>query len=302
MSVMITLKQLEAFVWITRLQTFERAAAQLCTTQSAISKRMQELERACGFELFDRVQRGARLTLKGEELLGLANAILGQCSKIEDIRRDKHPIERVIRLGVTELTAMTWLPTLVARIGEQFPFVTVAPKVEMSRILFANLENDEVDLIIVPDAFQASGCHKLPIGTVKNVWVAKPGLVGGAGRVSMQEMTRYPMLVQGKLSGSGLYLNKWLHEQGVVFNKVLSCDSVTALLGLTVAGLGVSYVPYHCFSHLVAEGKLCVIECESTLPTVPYVAMFRDDQPHSFIKIIAQMAVDCADFDHGLVT
>ena len=107
MSVMITLKQLEAFVWITRLQTFERAAAKLCTTQSAISKRMQELERACGFELFDRAQRGARLTLKGEELLGLANSILGQCSKIEDIRRDKNQIERVVRLGATELTAMT---------------------------------------------------------------------------------------------------------------------------------------------------------------------------------------------------
>src|SRR3546814_9710181 len=58
---MITLKQLEAFNWIAKLGTFERAAAKLNTTQSAISKRIQELEASIGLPLLDRSHRGARL-------------------------------------------------------------------------------------------------------------------------------------------------------------------------------------------------------------------------------------------------
>lgn len=300
MSIKISLKQLDAFVWIARLQTFERAAAKLCTTQSAISKRVQELERACGFELFDRSQRGARLTLQGEELLELAQTILTQCNKIDEIRQGKSQIERTLRLGVTESTAMTWLPQLVAQIDACFSQVQIAPKVDMSRSLFVALEHDEVDLIIVPDVFESSRCRKLPICTVQNVWVAKPGLVRTSGRISAQELTHYPMLVQGSLSGSGLFLNNWLHEQGVVFNNVLSCDSIIALLGLAVAGLGIAYIPYHFFHHLLVKEKLALIDCDSILPPVPYIAMFRDDKPHAFIEKIAELSVSCADFEQGL--
>jgi DNA-binding transcriptional LysR family regulator len=63
---MITLRQLEALYWIVQLGTFERAAAKLNTTQSAISKRIQELEAACHITVFDRDRRGAKLTEKGE--------------------------------------------------------------------------------------------------------------------------------------------------------------------------------------------------------------------------------------------
>src|SRR3546814_19050122 len=66
---MITLKQLEAFNWIAKLDTFERAAAKLNTTQSAISKRIQELEASIGLPWLDRSHRGARLTRHGEQLL-----------------------------------------------------------------------------------------------------------------------------------------------------------------------------------------------------------------------------------------
>ena len=59
---MINLRQLLALHWIERLGTFERAAEHLNTTQSAISKRIQELEASTGLQLFDRSQRGARLT------------------------------------------------------------------------------------------------------------------------------------------------------------------------------------------------------------------------------------------------
>ena len=47
---MITLKQLEALYWCAKLQSFASAANRLHTSQSAISKRISELERAIGWQ------------------------------------------------------------------------------------------------------------------------------------------------------------------------------------------------------------------------------------------------------------
>ncbi|UPJ53444.1 hypothetical protein IVB30_20270 [Bradyrhizobium sp. 200] len=41
-----------------------------------------------------------------------------------------------------------------------------------------------------------------------------------------------------------------------MLHRLFSSDSLIALLGLTVAGLGVTYLPVQCFKPLVAEGKL----------------------------------------------
>src|SRR5688572_11565963 len=73
---MITLKQIEALHWIAELGSFERAAAQLNTTQSTVSKRIQQLEAAMGKPLFDRSQRGAQLTEWSEQILVVGREML----------------------------------------------------------------------------------------------------------------------------------------------------------------------------------------------------------------------------------
>ena len=84
--------------------------------------------------------------------------------------------------------------------------------------------------------------------------MARPGLVKQRHTFTLEELAEHPILTQGGRSGSGLFFNKWLKSEGVVFPKVLSSDSLTALVGLTVAGLGVSYLPRRCFQPLIDEG------------------------------------------------
>lgn len=76
----MTFKQLEALFWIAELGGFSQAALKLHTTQSAVSKRVQELELLFDTALFDRSQRSARLTEKGEEMFVLAK--LGHSRKL----------------------------------------------------------------------------------------------------------------------------------------------------------------------------------------------------------------------------
>ncbi|KMN08508.1 LysR family transcriptional regulator [Pseudomonas helleri] len=297
---MINLRQLLALHWIERLGTFERAAEHLNTTQSAISKRIQELEASTGLQLFDRSQRGARLTAIGEEMLVIAREMLTLAERITSLKDGTHVVTRRLRLGVTELTALTWLPRLIAKLVEDFPGLTVEAEVDMSRNLHEKLVDDLVDMIIIPDTFTAPEITAVPLGMVENAWMAAPGVVEHSGVVGLAELAKYPLLVQGKKSGSGLFVNKWLGTMGIELPKMLSSDSLTAMLGLTAAGLGVTYLPLECFRPLVDEGKLTIIHTDPPLPPVPYMAMYRNDRPSAFVSEVAIRAVEQCDFSRQL--
>ena len=297
---MITLRQLETLHWIAQLGTFERAAIKLNTTQSAISKRIQELEAASGLAVFDRSQRGARLTEKGEHLLAFGQEMLELQDRILDLKGNKEMPARRLRLGVTELSALTWLPRLVSTLREKYPTVMIEPDVDMSRNLHERLHEDAIDVIVIPEAFSSPEITSLHVGEVANAWMARPGLVKQRHTFTLEELAEHPILTQGGRSGSGLFFNKWLKSEGVVFPKVLSSDSLTALVGLTVAGLGVSYLPRRCFQPLIDEGKLVVVPTKPSLPLVPYAAMYRNDRPAAFTSAVAEITRTVCNFSKQL--
>jgi DNA-binding transcriptional LysR family regulator len=135
----------------------------------------------------------------------------------------------------------------------------------MSRNLHERLREDAIDLIVIPETFSDPEITSVRLAEVTNVWMARPGLVTRRGKLALSDLADYPILMQGGKSGSGLYFNKWLKTEGVVFPRVLTCDSMTALLGLTVAGLGVSYLPL-CFRPLIEAGKLVIVPTRPALP------------------------------------
>ncbi|GGE49692.1 LysR family transcriptional regulator [Agaricicola taiwanensis] len=297
---MITLKQLEALYWISQLGTFERAAAKLNTTQSAISKRIRELEAASGFPLFDRNQRGARLTEKGEHLLALGQEMLGLRERILDLKDAKEMPARRLRFGVTELTALTWLPRFVATVRELYPQIILEPHVGATLSLTERLREDELDLIAIPETFSDDDITSVRLAEVSNVWMTRPGLVKDRNGLTLEELAKYPILTQGSRGGTGLFYYRWFRSQGITFPQMLSSDNLIALLGLAVAGVGISYLPRQVFRPLIDEGKLVVISTRPALPPTPYSAMYRSDRASVFLSKIADLMVDICDFSRQL--
>src|SRR4051794_34382146 len=272
---MITFKQIEALHWIVKLGSFERAAAKLNTTQSAISKRVLELEASTGEVLFDRSQRSARLTEKGEHLLMLSRDILALYERMLDLKNSGEGPARRLRIGVTELSAMTWLPRLVTALRQSFPSLTIEPEVDLSRNLHDRVVEDSIDLIVIPEIWSDRDVTAVRLAEVPNAWMARPGLVTVGPSLAMQELAQYPVFLQGRQSGTGIFYGKWLRSEGIEFQRALTSDSLMAIVGLTVAGLGVSYLPCQCFQPLVEQGKLEIVPTDPALPPVPYAVMYR---------------------------
>lgn len=298
---MLSIRQMEALVWIVQLGTFERAATRLSTTQSAISKRINELEATVGFSLFDRSQRGSKLTPRGEEVLEIARKMLQLQEEVATIKTGSRTgVQRRVRIGVTELTAMTWLPQLVFRIRAEYPGVTVEPEVASSRTLYESLQSGLLDIIVCPDIANDTNVTTVHLANVDFGWMEQPGLTGSDRVLSLQELVSYPLLLQGGRSGAGSHLTKWLLSNRLVFERVLITDSLMAVAGMTVAGLGISHLPVSCFSHLMGDGRLRIIETKPLLPEIPYVAIFRPDHPSQFMGSLADLMRELCDFSRSL--
>lgn len=293
---MVTFKQLEAFHWICVLGSFQRAAERLNTSQAAISKRIQELELLFDVRLFDRSSRDARLTPKGQELLPLVEAMLRQREQFEDTLGRPEVLVRKLRLGVTELTALTWLPALVGCLRERYPQVSIEPDVDLSAALRDKLAADKVDLIVVPDAFEHFDCVRTPLAEVSNAWFCKPGLISPRRVVPLANLAEFPMLTQGGLSGSGVILGRWLGDMKLRTVQGVTSNSLLAMVGLTISGLGVSAMPLHCVRGLFGTRLLHVVKTDPPLPAVPYVAVRRAGNDSRLMRDLVEMAQQCCDF------
>jgi DNA-binding transcriptional LysR family regulator len=293
---MMTFKQLEALFWIAELGGFSQAALKLHTTQSAVSKRVQELELLFDTALFDRSQRSARLTEKGEEMFMLAKKLLEQRDAAVEQFSQPEVMERRVRIGVTEMTAMTWLPRLVNLIQRYYPKVVIEPDVDTSVQLRDKLLADEVDLIVLPDSFPDARFNSKVLGAVDYAWMCKPGMLDERKTYRLHELASHRLLVQGEKSGTGLLYARWFKSLGFQPANVISSSNLVALIGMTVSGLGVSYLPKQCLQPMMAAGMVTVVKTSPMPPDVPYVALYKGGQRSTLVSSIIMLAQECCDF------
>jgi DNA-binding transcriptional LysR family regulator len=106
-----TLRQLEVFVAVARMQNVSRAAETLALSQSAASTALGELERQFECQLFDRLGKMLKLNELGKTLLPMAAALLDQAAEIENVLQGETALG-VLKVGAT-LTIGNYLATFL---------------------------------------------------------------------------------------------------------------------------------------------------------------------------------------------
>lgn len=273
----VTFKQLEAFMAVVEHGTFEGAARHIGLAQSAISRQIQELEQWFGFELFDRTGRTAKPNSASREVLEQIRHVLLHKDVFDSCLMSNEVVRRKLRIGITELTALTWLPSLVKAITLEFPRVSIEPVVDLGLHLKEQLVAGRLDIVVLPDAFLHDGLIKVQLYTVENGWYCAPQLAPHDDQLGIQILSTQTLLAQGKQSGSGVLMSDWLKSQHVKPGNQIPCNSLVALIGLAISGLGITYLPHIVANSYVQSGQLVTLAIHPTPPNISYVAMARAD-------------------------
>ncbi|MDB6454944.1 LysR family transcriptional regulator [Falsirhodobacter sp. 20TX0035] len=297
---MYTLKQIEAFDVSATLGSFTDASRKLSLTQSTIAKRIMELEAAVGTPLFIRLGKSLRLTSAGERLLPAAREMMRLNERMVQTMTTASHLEGHVRIGATDLVGLTWLPALIQAVRLRYPKVRVMPEIDGGVRLYERLTRNELDIVIMPGPFASPEVDAVPLGCIRNAWMASPAFDLPEGTLTPQQVSALPVIGQPDKSALTVLYRKWFAEHGFVLNNVLSCNSLGMVAKLTTYGLGVSYLPLNHFAPQIAEGALRVVDVAPELPLVTYYSLMHHEAS-PLAEVVLPIMKQVNDFEADLM-
>lgn len=152
-----SLQGLQALLEVADSGSFTQAAQKLCLTQSAVSRKIQQLESHFGVPLFIRNSRSVRLTPEGEQVLASARTILEQLKSLED-RLSPH--KRPFRIRMHVSLAVRWLLPKLSDFYRSHPQVSLAIETVASEIVEPASDSDAY-ILYLPQPSSDPACLTL---------------------------------------------------------------------------------------------------------------------------------------------
>lgn len=292
----MTLKQLEAFYWAATLGSFSVAASRLHVTPSSLSKRIQELEADIGHQLFDRTTQRLTLSDAGHRLLRNAGQMLELESRIRDDLQGNDSLHGTCRFGISELVATTWFPRFVTHVREQHPDLVLEPHVELTYRCEQRLERGELDFAIIPGPTTSTRLTSEPICELEYSWAASPERLRAGTVLTPRHFVEHPVISLEPDAHLSVMVSRWAAGQKIDLPHALTCNSLSALAELTVAGVGISVFPRHYIKPLVERGYLVELTGVPPVPPMSYCFDRRRDDTRRLIQVMSDIVIGLADF------
>ncbi len=287
---MLTLKQIEAFFWAARLSSFSRAAGKLCMTQSALSKRIGELEEELKTPLFDRSAYRPVLTEAGRAVLETAERMLELRQQMYTRAGADAAPAGLVPFGVTEVVAGSWLPRWVADMRRDYPDVTLEPYVDVSAALAARLRAGEIEMAVMPLQLPGPEFTSMRLAEVAFSMMAAPDVVP-TGRLTVEDLARLPVLAQSGGSGLTEVFDSWARLNGLSMQRVLASNSLVAISELVLAGLGIALLPVDYYGAHLKSGRLRAVSGPLPWPRLPYYLVTRTGPVTGPLRALQQVAL-----------
>ncbi len=290
-------RQLESFLTIAQLGSFAAAAERLHVTQSTISARIQELEEDLGVELFDRSLRRVHLTLKGRELLIYAEQVSTLFSEIKEQIGSNKSLTGILRIGVAELVAISWLPKFARLVRDQYPGIVMEFEVGLNPFLVDGVRSGELDIAIVAGPASDSALIAMHLGTVHFSWMCSPSLHDSDDLLEPRDLRKWPIIYLGTDSFTSEVTNEWLGLPATRKQRGTSCNSLAAVKSLTAAGVGVSLLPVKTFADALAIRELRQLRTTPEGLDMPFSVIHAKRDSSKLLSHIASLCVDASSFD-----
>ncbi len=230
-SVDLPTNLLRAFITVSDLGGYTRAAKVLHRTQPAISLQMKRLEEMVGEKLLVHEEGTVNLTSHGMVLAGFARQIL----RLNDealVRFRKTNVRGPLRVGLPTDYALAHLQSAVTEFGQQHKAVALSIHCDISRNLLSDLHADRLD-IAVALIDEANTQYLVRAWAEQPVWASL-----AAGRVHRE--TPLPLVTHPEGCAYRNRIVEALNRAGREWRVVYCSPGITGLQDAVTAGLGVS--------------------------------------------------------------
>ena len=287
----MNLKNLEAFYWVVTLNSFNKAATKLQTTQPAVSQKITSLENDLGFKVLDRSFRQLKPTHKGMTLFKYAEKFMRlETDLVAELTENQH-LTGTIRLGVSETTVYTWSVEYIEKEKKEIPKVSVVIVVDLTPNLQEGVRTGDLDMAFLLGPTLAFECVEQALCDFELSFLAAPSFKGGVGQMSFKALMSHTILTYPKITYPYKELKAKMKEQALDEPLSITSYSLATLLRLAEQGLGIAVVPTLTALKEITDGRLEILNTPIQLKTFHFTSIYMQGNDAALKEKLTDVAV-----------
>lgn len=260
-----SLRRLQVFEAVARLQSFSRAAAELHLTQPAVSMQVRQLEAEVGLPLYEPMGRRLDITPAGREIVECARSLTLR------LREAEEALAAMAGVGGGEIsisavsTAKYYVPMLLAEFRRRHPGVRVRLSVSNRELVVRDLAENSVDLAIMGTPPRGLDTVAVPFARHPIAIIAAPGHVLSRGRrLPLARLADETFLIRERGSGTRSAMERVFRERRFNPRETIEMSSNETIKQAVMAGMGVSFLSQHTVGLEVVARRLVVLNIAGT--------------------------------------
>lgn len=250
------LRALRFFVEVVRQGGFSQAAKHLFSTQSTMSKAVQQLENEMGLRLLERTTgRSPTLTDAGKIVYSRATALLvGRDDMMTELNELRGLKRGTLRLGLPIIGSSLLFAKLFATYRRVYPGVEIILCEHGSKKLEEMLLANEIDLAasLLPadDAFDYQSVRKDPI----DLLVPEDHPLAARESVTWKELQDLPFILFGPEVALNPLVLQACEQNGFTPTLAASSHQIDFVIELVAAHAGISFLPRLIWDQRIQKG------------------------------------------------
>ena len=214
----VTILQLKYVIMIANSGSFREAANRLFVSQPALSTTIKELEAEIGIQLFERTNKGIRVTKSGEDFINYAKRAVSQYKIIEERYIDKEKEKSHFSVSMQHYVFAVHAFANVVREYHAQKYVYAVKETQTDKVLddVRELKSDvgiisysQSNVKVMKKLLRDYGLKFVPLmvrETYVYVWKKHP--LADRSELSLSELTEYPCVSFDQNSDNEFYLSE----------------------------------------------------------------------------------------------
>ena len=272
----INFHHLKVFHAVARRLSYSRAAEQLYISQPAVSRVVQDLEKAVGTPLFLRQGKRISLTEAGRRVYDYAQRVLDLTDELEQAIREMEDVTKGrLRLAACSTLGIYVLPAFLSLFRQRYPNIDISLHVANSQLAAEAVRQGDHHLGFVSMEIESPGIQWQTLARDELVVIVPAGHPFAGQTVTGAQLCQEPLLLRDPGSGTRRCVELELERLGQRPERVVEMGGTESIKRAVTAGLGVSAVSGRSLAGTEADGSLAIVTVEGMDLTRPLGLLTR---------------------------
>ena len=242
---------IQGFLAVAQHGGFVRAADSLHISQTALTRRLQNLEAELGVMLIERTTRIVTLTSVGRDFLPQAQRLLTELTSVlTDVRDNVRARRGDVTIACIPTAVARYLPAIIGEYAARHPDNRI-------NVLDDRLSAGVTEAVLRREAEFGINVVGAPHPDLRRIHLLKDRFVlicrddhplAGRRRLLWRDLGRYPLIAPGRASANRALLDVVIAEHELPLRPLYEVQRSATMIGLVAAGVAAAVVPGLAFS------------------------------------------------------